>query len=100
MSDEPDALATVTRAVARARGPEREPARLRAVHPPDLSWSIAIGSAPVVVGRTASEEGVRPLAHETVSRRHLELLWDATRGGHAGRDLGSHNGTRIDGTDL
>jgi transcriptional regulator with PAS, ATPase and Fis domain len=64
-------------------------ALLVAVHPPELAWRLELG-----------ETGISaPLAHGTVSRRHVEIRWE--RGaGHVVIDLGSHNGSRLDGTRL
>ncbi|HEU5055023.1 MAG TPA: sigma 54-interacting transcriptional regulator [Kofleriaceae bacterium] len=67
-------------------------ARLVAVHPPGLDWRLALGEAPVVIGR---EE----LGHGTVSRRHVEIRWERAAG-HVAVDLGSHNGSRLDGSRL
>ena len=53
--------------------------------------------ARVVVGRIASDEDTPPLSHETVSRSHFSVHWDRVLGAHIGTDLGSHNGTRING---
>lgn len=71
-------------------------ARLRAVHPAELRWALELGARSVVVGRLAVEDAI-PLRHGTVSRRHFELGWDPVSGHHTGRDLGSHNGSRVDG---
>ncbi len=98
---EEDALATVTRAAstpARAGGPRF---RLRAVHPTELRWTLDLQpSAQFVVGRVAVDGGPAGLGHGTVSRRHFELRWDGRRQLHLGRDLGSHNGSRLDGRDI
>ncbi len=93
-----DDLATVTRMsppVGR-RGPFT--ARLRAVHPREVEFVATIAQTQAIVGRTATSATCPPLRHETVSRSHFEVVWDAELGGHVGRDLGSHNGSRIDGS--
>jgi hypothetical protein len=74
--------------------------RLRVVHPVGLRWELELGSRPVELGRIATEEGPPALAHGTVSRRHFAVRWDGPRGCHVGLDLGSHNGSRVDGQDL
>lgn len=52
-----------------------------------------LGDRATVVGR---DEGcVLQIADELVSRRHLEIRYDATLPGYALRDLGSANGTRL-----
>ncbi len=54
---------------------------------------ISIGTAPVVVGRAPEADLI--IADVTVSRRHAELV--VAGPGLAIRDLGSSNGTRING---
>jgi DNA-binding NtrC family response regulator len=70
-------------------------ARLHVVAPRGLRAVVELGAGEHVVGRDAAAT-VR-LEHETVSRRHLALAWDAAAGRHQARDLGSRNGTWIDG---
>jgi len=95
-----DPLSTVTRIPA-AQGRRGDLlARLRAVHPRGLEWVCALGTESTVVGRTADAGGAGPLRHDTVSRSHFEVRWDAAGGTHVGRDLGSHNGSRVDGVPL
>lgn len=89
MSDD-DAIRPVTPAGSEAR------ARLRAVHPTELRWTLELGVAPLMIGRLGSE-GMLPLRHGTVSRRHFEVRWDEHARHHVGRDLGSHNGSRVNG---
>jgi transcriptional regulator with GAF, ATPase, and Fis domain len=98
MSDDP--LATVTR-MSPPSGRRAEPgAALRVVHPAGLQWSATLGAGTVVIGRTASSDTAAPLRHDTVSRSHFEIRWDADQGAHLGRDLDSHNGSRVDGAAL
>ncbi|MCA9650008.1 MAG: sigma 54-interacting transcriptional regulator [Myxococcales bacterium] len=70
------------------------------MHPRGLRWSQALDESPTIIGRIESPEVARGLGHGTVSRRHLELRWDAAEGRYWGRDLGSHNGSRVDGREL
>ena len=94
-----DELATVTRAgapVSRAGGTG---ARVAAVHPRGVDWELQLGADKRVAGRIA-HDGVAPLPHETVSRRHIEIGWSRRAQSHVVRDLGSHNGSRVDGLDL
>jgi transcriptional regulator with GAF, ATPase, and Fis domain len=91
---------TISRATAR-RGMRRPTgAQLRAVYPHDLDWSLPLSRGRVVIGRVASSDEVPPLVHETVSRSHCAIEWDAASRSHVGIDLGSHNGTRIDGSSI
>ena len=98
MTDDP--LATVTRAPGAQSRRLDLVARLRAVHPLELEWTCTIGNDAVVVGRAAQTPSAGPLRHDTVSRNHFEVRWDASAGMYVGRDLGSHNGSRIDGLPL
>jgi DNA-binding NtrC family response regulator len=94
MSEEPGGT-TVPRAVTgpAAASPR---ARLRVVFPAHLEAEVWLGTAPLVVGRRAGEDGLS-LDEQTISRQHARFEWDAARGTHAGLDLGSRNGTTIDG---
>ena len=53
-----------------------------------------------MIGRLAQRDVYRPLPHKTVSRSHLAIEWDARLGVHTVRDMGSHNGTRLNGATL
>lgn len=90
---------TVQRTMGRpSRDARPDAARLTAVYPPSVAGSIALADEEVVLGR-------RPRSHElglalddpTTSRRHFVVRWDADGGEHVGIDLGSRNGSRIDG---
>ena len=97
MGDKGDPLATQTRATTRRGAKAGLQARLRAVYPPQLSWAATLGPRDAVLGRTADADAPA-LAHSTVSRNHLRIGWDGRR--HTVTDLGSHNGTRVDGKEL
>jgi transcriptional regulator with GAF, ATPase, and Fis domain len=71
-------------------------ARLVLVHPPGLGEAQVLGEAPVVLGRQR-DAGQLVAAHKTVSRRHATLCWDPVAGCHTVADLGSRNGTWVDG---
>jgi DNA-binding NtrC family response regulator len=58
-----------------------------------------VNAAPIVVGREPDEGGLR-VEHETVSRRHARIAWDNQRACHAVVDLGSFNGSRLEGDAL
>ena len=74
--------------------------RLTIVYPPELRAAIDLDESPRIVGRQADPPLGIGVAHNTVSRRHLELNWDARVGRHTVRDLGSRNGSQIHGTPL
>jgi transcriptional regulator with GAF, ATPase, and Fis domain len=69
--------------------------RLAIVHPPELAGDHVVPAGAIVIGRNP-ERGLE-LAHATVSRRHAILEWDAVARCHRAHDLGSRNGTWIDG---
>ncbi|MCY1004349.1 sigma 54-interacting transcriptional regulator [Nannocystis pusilla] len=71
-------------------------ARLVLVHPRGLGEAQALGEAPVVLGRQR-DAGQLVAAHKTVSRQHAALRWDPVAGCHTVADLGSRNGTWVDG---
>ncbi|MCA9560044.1 MAG: sigma 54-interacting transcriptional regulator, partial [Myxococcales bacterium] len=56
----------------------------------------ALGPAPLEVGRALEAEGLT-IADPRLSRRHFSVRWDAPRARHRLCDLGSHNGTTVDG---
>ena len=74
--------------------------RLTIVHPVELAAVFELGGAPVTIGREAARPADRALAHRTVSRRHLEVAWDAALARHYARDLDSRNGTWLGGQPL
>ncbi|MCK6547207.1 sigma-54-dependent Fis family transcriptional regulator [Myxococcota bacterium] len=84
-----------------ARSAEREArwskARLQGVHPPELALTIDLGPERTILGRSPDDAPSPPINHPTVSRAHFELEWDATLRTHVGRDLGSRNGSAVDG---
>ncbi|MCK6550458.1 sigma-54-dependent Fis family transcriptional regulator [Myxococcota bacterium] len=72
-------------------------ARLVSAFPRALSVSIDLGEDRVVLGRQPDEATSPPIHHPTVSRAHYAIEWDAAAGVHVGRDLGSRNGSAVDG---
>ena len=93
--DDPDR--TESRLAPRRAEPAEIPARLRMVYPPDLQWSMALGSESNVLGRHGVGD-CPPLAHPTVSREHLRIDWNPAVRGHVATDLGSRNGSNVNGT--
>ena len=96
MSDELDI--TMTRAAARRKSVPRPQAALHVVSPESLAMRVGLTAEALVVGR-GDGEGIR-LRHPTVSRRHLAITWDGRLGQHVGADLGSHNGSWVNGVRL
>ncbi len=74
--------------------------RLTIVHPPEMVIALDLDGPRLVLGRQAEGPAERALEHRTVSRRHLEILWDPVHGRHHARDLGSRNGTWLSGQPL
>lgn len=72
--------------------------RLVVVYPRALAGVLPLEHEDVVIGRTAGSPNVLKVAHPTVSRNHASLRWDAGAGCHCVADLGSHNGTWLEGS--
>jgi transcriptional regulator with GAF, ATPase, and Fis domain len=69
------------------------------VYPEDLARTVPLDGPMVVFGRREAV-GVAPLLHPTVSRRHARIEWSASAGHHVILELGSHNGSRLNGKQL
>ncbi len=91
---------TVQRPFDRAPEQREVNAQLRIVSPKELVTTVTLGQDRVVLGRRPDEDGGIRLNHPTVSRRHFGIAFDETLGGHAARDLGSRNGSRVSGRKL
>jgi len=70
------------------------------VHPRDIGVVIPLGAVKTVVGRAPTGCCARRIDQGTVSRAHLEIRWDRSAGAHLARDLGSHNGSSLNGSQL
>ncbi len=71
------------------------------VHPPALRATAELGADTVVIGRHASPSNhCMTVGHQTLSRAHLSLAWDASAGAHVATDLRSHNGSFVNGARL
>jgi transcriptional regulator with GAF, ATPase, and Fis domain len=73
------------------------PAELHVVHPTELAATIVLGEAKVTLGRQPDDDTAPPLLHTLVSRKHFAVEWDPARRLHTGVDLGSSNGSAVDG---
>lgn len=58
------------------------------------------GLQSIILGRDPEPEDPRRVGHDSVSRRHLELRWDDGQRCYVARDMGSRNGTWVDGEGL
>jgi len=72
-------------------------AELRVVMPPALAATIPLGAERTTLGRQADGPGEPEIADVSVSRKHFAIEWDASSGFHTGVDLGSSNGTFVNG---
>ncbi|MBZ5711643.1 sigma 54-interacting transcriptional regulator [Nannocystis pusilla] len=72
-------------------------ARLVIVYPRALARVIDLDDGAITLGRHAGGKDMRAVEHPTVSRRHAVVRWDAGAASHCIADLGSRNGTRLDG---
>ena len=75
--------------------PPETHSRLVVVFPPELEGVHELAGSTLVLGRKPGDGWV--LDHPTVSRRHFAVTWDPESAAHLGADLGSSNGSRIDG---
>jgi len=78
-----------------SKAPGREPLDVEILDPKGAVRRVTLGNPPCVIGR--SKEAQVQLPSEHVSRRHAELYTDPF-GRWWVRDLGSHNGTLVNGT--
>jgi transcriptional regulator with GAF, ATPase, and Fis domain len=90
--------ALTTEVAGSAVSPELEPraAALHVVYPPELVQTITLDRPQMTLGRQPGD-GTPPLLHTLVSRKHFTIAWDAEHHFHTGVDLGSSNGSSIDG---
>src|SRR4051794_31551321 len=97
-SAERDPAATITCQRPRAAGGESDAGFvLHVVFPADLRRTFPVPRAEVCLGRDPGLDGLL-LDDGTVSRRHATVAWQAGR--HVLADLGSHNGSQVDGVRL
>lgn len=89
-----------TRHSARSTGDGANPeqGRLRSVFPQDMRVTIDLGTSRTILGRASDEPSTPPIYHPTTSRAHFAVDWDADLRTHVGRDLGSRNGSWVDGS--
>ncbi|MCA9691889.1 MAG: sigma 54-interacting transcriptional regulator [Myxococcales bacterium] len=82
----------------RASADARSWARLLVVAPRELD-ALALEPAAAILGRV-SPGADHSLPHRTVSRRHAVIEWSVGDGRHTIRDLGSRNGSWLDGAPI
>ncbi len=90
------ALSTATHDADVVRSQSSRWAKIHVVHPREFARVRQVDGSGVVLGREPGRDGVI-LAHPTVSRRHFAISCGDRDGLWIGEDLGSHNGTWIDG---
>src|SRR5215475_4970571 len=88
---------THTRHGSRRADAKRTEARLRVVYPLELRAAFALTGERLVIGRRPDDPAHPRISHPTVSRLHLVIEWDERAGVHVGTDMGSRNGTWVDG---
>jgi transcriptional regulator with GAF, ATPase, and Fis domain len=99
MKERQASFTTVTR---RGGSPAAKPTargRVCIVFPPSLRGEAALGGEALVLGRQP-EAGGLAVDEGTVSRRHATLTWNPSLGMHEAQDLGSRNGSSVDGVRL
>ncbi len=72
-------------------------ARLVVVHPRALAGTHVLGEVARAIGRQPGSPTRLAVSHATVSREHAAIRWDRVAGRHALTDLGSRNGTWLEG---
>ena len=97
MSDDLGQRTTAVPAKRAAQGAQDPRAALRVVLPSDLRRTIVLTDRRMVLGRQPGEGANATLLHQAVSRRHFAVDWDPARVVHTGVDLGSSNGSFVDG---
>ncbi|MDP7040522.1 MAG: sigma 54-interacting transcriptional regulator [Myxococcota bacterium] len=76
-------------------------ARLRAVYPPAVAGQcFPLGTQKRILGRQPDNKNDLCLEHATVSRQHVLCAWQKKTGQHSASDLGSHNGSALNGKKL
>src|SRR6185503_4558071 len=76
---------------------ERVRARLLVVYPPELAVTLNLGAERAILGRKPEDDLLPRINHPTVSRSHFAIEWDGAQKSHFGTDLGSHNGSWVNG---
>jgi hypothetical protein len=71
--------------------------RLKGAYPRDLAVTIDLSEERTVLGRGPDDRNTPAVLDKTVSRSHFAIEWDESLGAHVGRDLGSRNGSWVDG---
>ncbi|MBW2527333.1 MAG: sigma 54-interacting transcriptional regulator, partial [Deltaproteobacteria bacterium] len=74
-----------------------EPGRLRVVYPIALAATIELPRAKLTLGRQPTAARGARLSHPTVSRQHVAVEWSSAAAEPRVRDLGSHNGSWLNG---
>ena len=90
---------TVQRPMGRGADERLPSAQLRVVFPESLVATVSLQQREVVLGRRPGDGGHK-IDDPTVSRRHFVIGYDSGTGQHHGGDLGSRNGSRIEGRDV
>ena len=91
---------TVKRSPSRERtAAPAQPARLCVVYPPERAAARPLQDEPLVIGRDPAEASL-VVDDATVSRRHVRVEWLNGPGLHFASDLGSSNGSSVDGAPL
>ena len=74
---------------------------LHVVHPPEVAGVVELRTQRTTLGRRPGPEQLAiTISHSTVSRAHAAVEWSPGAGAHVLWDLGSSNGTWVDGARL
>lgn len=73
------------------------PARLASAYPLTLDVEIDLLRDDVVIGRNPRHESSTAIHDPQLSREHFAIAWDPVLEAHVAKDLGSRNGSWVDG---
>ena len=93
---ESDLSRTLTSTTPQRQRTKRLSAHLYVLSPPEVEGVYAIDAHETVVGRSPKGEKDILLAHDTISRQHLQVTWVGRTGSYHAKDMGSHNGSTVD----
>ncbi len=100
MSEPLDSIETKSKETPTEQVDQAFQCRFRIVYPRELTTNIELGTETVVLGRRPEQDDMPRLVHETVSRSHVRVGWDGQSSSRTIEELGSRNGSRLNGQPL
>ncbi len=99
MSDS-DLSKTLTSTLPQKQRAKRLAGKVYVLHPAEVAGIYPLAAGEVILGRAPEGAHDILLAHDTISRRHVEIKWVGRNRAYFAKDLGSHNGSSVDGHTL